>query len=121
MGSPRTLATQPCRPCWEDVEAVLDHLARTREALPSLPGTGCHIASYKRGSRLMLHSERGPQWIAVADVRACWQTFEQLRRIRRQDVLEPGRCSAFMVALFAQVPGVVEENGEPDGYLALPT
>ena len=38
-------------------------------------------------------------------IRECWETFERLGRIRRQDVLEPGRCSAFMVALFAQRPG----------------
>jgi hypothetical protein len=69
----------------------------------------------------MLHSERGPQWIAVDDVRACWQTCERLRRIRRQDVLDPGRSSAFMVALFGRVSGVVEEIGDTDRYLVLPT
>jgi hypothetical protein len=103
------------------VEVVLERLAQTGELLPSLLGAGSHVASYERGRRLMLHSERGPQWIAVEDVRACWETFERLRRIRRQDVLEPGRCSAFMVALFAQVPGVVEQIGDADRYLVLST
>jgi hypothetical protein len=56
----------------------------------------------------------------VASIRACWETFESLGRIRRQDVLEPGRCSAFVMALFAQIAGVVD--GSDDGeYLALPT
>jgi hypothetical protein len=108
-------------PRWEDVEVVLERLAQTGELLPSLLGAGSHVASYQRGRRLALDSQRGSQWIAVEDVRACWQTFERLRRIRRQDVLEPGRCSAFMVALFAQVPGVVEEIGGADRYLVLPT
>ena len=123
MGTPRTPAAQrsPDSPRWEDVEVVLDRLARTREHLPSLHGAGSHIGTYQRGRRLMLESERGPQWIAVEDVRTCWETFERLRRIRRQDVLEPGRCSAFMVAIFAQVPGVVEQNGEADRYLVLAT
>lgn len=123
MGTTRTASTQLCpeRPRWEDVEAVLDRLAQTRELLPSLHGARSHIGTYQRGRRLMLESERGPQWIAVDDVRTCWETFERLRRIRRQDVLEPGRCSAFMVALFAQVPGVVEQIGEADRYLVLAT
>jgi hypothetical protein len=110
----------PRAPRWEDVEVVLDRLARTGEVLPSPLGAGSHIASYQRGRRLMLDSQRGPQWVAVEDVRACWETFERLRRIRRQDVLEPGRCSAFMVVLFAQVPGVVEQIGSEDRYLVLP-
>jgi hypothetical protein len=56
---------------------------------------------------------------AVDDIRACWDTFERLGRIRREDVLEPGRCSAFMVELFAHVPGVVDQDGA-ERWLALP-
>ncbi len=108
-------------PRWEDVEVVLERLAQTRELLPGLHGVGSHVGTYQRGRRLMLDSQHGSQWIAVDDIRTCWQTLERLGRIRRQDVLEPGRCSAFMVALFAQVPGVVEQIGDADRYLALPT
>jgi hypothetical protein len=44
-------------------------------------------------------------------VRTCWETFERLGRVRRGDLLEPGRCSAFMFALFAHVEGV-ETDGD---------
>jgi hypothetical protein len=111
-------AEGPRVPGWDDVEEVLDRLAKTGELLPRLPGVGSRITSYQRGRRLMVDSE-GSRWIAVEDIRACWQTFERLGRIRRQDVLDPGRCSAFMVALFAQVPGVVEQV-DADRYLVLP-
>jgi hypothetical protein len=113
------LAEGPRVAGWDDVEQVLDRLAKTGELLPSLPGAGSRITSYQRGRRLMVDSELGWSWIAVEDIRACWQTFERLGRIRRQDVLDPGRCSAFMVALFAQVPGVVEQV-DGDRYLVLP-
>jgi hypothetical protein len=56
----------------------------------------------------------------VDSIHECWETFERLGRIRRRDVLDPGRCSAFMIALFRQVPGVVEQPGA-DLYLVLPT
>ncbi len=68
----------------------------------------------------MLESNVGSKWLAVESIRECWETFERLGRIRRQDVLEPGRCSAFMIALFRQVPGVAEQAGE-DRCLVLPT
>jgi len=105
-------------PCWSDVERVLDRLAETGEQLPSVHGTDPVIASYQRGRRLMLDSGPRSRWVAVDDIRECWETFERLGRIRREDVLEPGRCSAFMVALFAQVPGVVEQVGA-ERYLVL--
>lgn len=40
-------------------------------------------------------------------------------RFPRQDVLEPGRRSAFMVGLFQQVAGIRLETGE-DPHLVLP-
>jgi hypothetical protein len=67
----------------------------------------------------MLESDAGPRWLEIDTIRECWETFERLGRIRRRDVLEPGRCSAFMMALFSQVPGVEELAGE-DPYLVLP-
>jgi hypothetical protein len=66
----------------------------------------------------MLDFEAGSHWVAVDDIRECWKTFERLGRIRRQDVLEPGRCSAFVMALFARVAGVVERT-EPEHLLVL--
>ncbi len=106
-------------PSWADVEQLLDRLAETGERLPSAHGEGATILSYQRGRRLMLDSGLRSRWVAVDDIRACWDTFERLGRIRREDVLEPGRCSAFMVELFAQVPGVVDQDGA-ERLLVLP-
>ena len=36
------------------------------------------------------------------------ETFERLGKIRKEDVLEPGRASTFVMALFAQLPGTEE-------------
>ena len=115
-GSP---AERDGTPCWADVEQLLDRLVETGERLPSAHGEGATILSYERGHRLMLDSGLRSRWVAVDDIRACWDTFERLGRIRREDVLEPGRCSAFMVELFAQVPGVVDQDGA-ERWLALP-
>jgi hypothetical protein len=106
-------------PGWNEVEEVLDRLAKTGELLPGLPGAGSRIGNYQRDRRLMIDSELGSRWIALEDIRACWQTFERLGSIRRQDVLEPGRCSAFMMTVFAQVPGVVEQF-DAERLLVLP-
>jgi len=106
-------------PCWADVEQLLDRLAETGERLPSAHGDGATILSYERGHRLMLDSGLRSRWVAVDDIRACWDTFERLGRIRREDVLDPGRCSAFMVELFAHVPGVVDHDGS-ERCLVLP-
>ena len=94
-------------------------LVETGERLPSVHGEGATILSYERGHRLMLDSGLRSRWVAVDDIRACWDTFERLGRIRREDVLDPGRCSAFMVELFAHVPGVVDQDGA-ERWLALP-
>ena len=115
-GSP---AERDRAPCWADVEQLLDRLVETGERLPSAHGEGATILSYERGHRLMLDSGLRSRWVAVDDIRACWDTFERLGRIRREDVLEPGRCSAFMVELFAHVPGVVDQDGA-ERWLALP-
>ena len=115
-GSP---AERDRAPCWADVEELLDRLVETGERLPSAHGEGATILSYERGHRLMLDSGLRSRWVAVDDIRACWDTFERLGRIRREDVLEPGRCSAFMVELFAHVPGVVDQDGA-ERWLALP-
>lgn len=105
-------------PRWEDVIEVIEGLVLTGAVLPTSVTLRNQIATYQRGRRLMLNSEAGSHWVAVDDLRECWKTFERLGRIRRQDVLEPGRCSAFVMALFARVPGVVERT-EPEHLLVL--
>lgn len=128
MSGPRVLPkmhrpavkAQPGRgPAWEDVEQLLERLAETHEPIPTVFAPTTRISTYQRGSRLRLESDAGSNWLAVDSIRECWETFERLGRIRRRDVLDPGRCSAFMFALFRRVPGVVEQNGE-DPYLVLP-
>jgi hypothetical protein len=66
---------------------------------------------------VLLQSSNGSLWLAVDSIRECWERFEELGRIRRSDVPEPGRCSGFMIALFRQVPGVAEEDVRGDVYL----
>jgi len=107
-------------PSWEDVEELLDRLMATGATIPTALAPTTRIASYHRGRRLMLESSTGSKWVDIQSIRACWETFERLGCIRRQDVLDPGRCSAFMIALFRQVPGVAEQIGE-DRCLVLPT
>jgi hypothetical protein len=128
MSVPRALPKTPPRgakaasahaPSWADVEALLDRLAETGEVIPTTLAPTTKISTYQRGSRLRLETDSGSSWLSVESIRECWATFERLGRIRRQDVLDPGRCSAFMFALFRQVPGVVEQVGE-DRYLVLP-
>jgi hypothetical protein len=106
-------------PSWADVENVLDRLARAGESIPITPTSTTTIGGYERGRRVLLQSSNGALWLAVDSIRECWERFEQLGRIRRSDLLEPGRCSAFMIALFRQVPGVTEEHDD-DVYLVLP-
>jgi hypothetical protein len=100
------------------VEELLARLAATGRTFPSAT-TSNRIAGYERGRRLMVETDHGSRWVDVADIRACWETFERMRRIRRADVLEPGRCSAFVMALFALVPGIVETT-DGETYLSQP-
>jgi hypothetical protein len=104
-------------PCWEDVDGLIARLCATRATFATATSPENSIAQYEPGVRLMHESDRGPRWVAIEDVRACWATLERLGSVKRQDLLEPGRCSAFMFALFAQVDGVVRDHG--DGRLAL--
>jgi hypothetical protein len=106
-------------PSWADVEKVLDRLARAGEPIAITPTSATTIGGYERGRRVLLQSVNGPRWLATDSIQECWTTFEHLGRIRRSDVLEPGRCSAFVFALFRQVPGVTEEI-EDEAYLVLP-
>jgi hypothetical protein len=104
-------------PSWSDVEKVLDRLARAGATIPITPTSTTTIGGYERGRRVLLQSSNGPLWLAVDSIRECWERFEELGRIRRSDVLEPGRCSGFMIALFRQVPGVTEKHVRDTVYL----
>lgn len=105
-------------PGWDDVEELLARLDATGASFSSATSVSNRISRYAYGWRVLLETDVGSRWVDVASIRACWETFERLGRIRRQDVLEPGRCSAFMMALFGQVSGVVADAGD-DGSLAL--
>jgi hypothetical protein len=106
------------RPEWSDVERVLAELASAGTSFPTVLSERNRIGSYD-SHRLMLDSEHGTQTIEIASIRACWETFERLGRVSRRDVLEPGRCSAFIFALFRLIPGVREDT-DGEHYLLLP-
>lgn len=107
----------PC-PTWEAVEALIARLAESRAVFPTESSDSNWISSYEPGRRLMLESGTRSRWLRVDDIESCWRTFERLGRIRRDDVMEPGRASAFVMALFEQLGGVERvERDEP--YLQL--
>jgi hypothetical protein len=105
---------------WHGVEELLARLARTRTEFSTASFAGNWIAQYEPGRRLLLENGNGSRWVQVGDIRECWETFERLRRIHRRDVLDPGRCSGFVMALFAQVDGVVAERIDGSEFLVLP-
>jgi hypothetical protein len=107
----------PAAPSWTDVEKLLDRLARAGATIPITPTSNTTIGGYERGRRVLLQSSNGSLWLAVDSIRECWGLFEELGRIRRSDVLDPGRCSGFMIALFRQVPGVTEQRVRGTVYL----
>lgn len=102
-------STRFAEPGWHSVEQLLATLAETRAFFATATSRSNWISSYEPGKRLRLETDARSRWIEVEHLKGCWETFERLRRIRRADVLEPGRCSAFVMALFARVPGVHEE------------
>jgi len=102
------------RPGWEDVHELIARLCAGRETFATATSVENSIWQYEPGVRLMLQSERGSKWVAVGDVRGCWETFERLGSVRRPDLLEPGRCSAFMFALFAQLEGVDSDPADSE-------
>lgn len=73
---------------------------------------------YEPGRRFVLETEGRATWIRIDHLKACWATLERLGRVRRRDVLEPGRCSALVLALFEHVPGVRRVSGK-DASLVL--
>ena len=99
-------------PRWEDVDGLIARLCTTRTTFPTDTSAENSIAQYEPGVRLMHQSDHGSRWVAVDDVHECWATFEQLGSVERQDLLEPGRCSAFMFGLFALVDGVERDPAD---------
>jgi hypothetical protein len=112
-------ASPDVRPAWDDVHGLIAQLCATRANFTTATSAKNSISQYEPGVRLMLESQRGSRWVAVDDVQGCWETFERLGTVSRADLLEPGRCSAFMFALFAQVEGV-EADATDEARLALP-
>jgi hypothetical protein len=105
-------------PGWPAVEAVLAELARTRENFTTANSELNWISVYEPRRRVRLETGVDSVWVDIESIRGCWETLERLGRIRRSDVLEPGRRSAFMMALFQQVEGIRQER-EGELYLVL--
>ena len=105
-------------PGWAEVETLLAKLAASGEAFSTAISTSSWISRYEPGRRIRLESASESSWVDVESIRGCWDTFERLGRIRRSDVLDPGRCSAFMMALFGQIEGIRQE-GDDEPYLVL--
>lgn len=106
-------------PNWQDVEELIARLAKTGTKFPTASSVGNWISRYEPGQRLLLENGSDSRWVRVGDIRGCWETFQRLGRIQRRDVLDPGRCSGFVMALFAQVDGVVAEGAGIAEFLAL--
>jgi hypothetical protein len=113
-----TVAPTNTRATWSDVERELERLFASGEAFETAISERTRIASYDRGHRIGVESERGLTFVGVDAIQACWATFEERGAIRRADVLEPGRSSALMMALFERVRGVRREERD-EAYLVL--
>ena len=105
-------------PGWPEVEALIASLAASGERLATVTSPESWISRYEPGRRFRLETASESSWVDVEDVQGCWETLERLGRIRRSDVLDPGRCSAFMMALFQRVEGIRQEQGD-EQYLVL--
>jgi hypothetical protein len=94
------------RPSWSSVVELLRRLGETQEPFEAAGARQYRIVRYERDWRVLLDGGASTRWVELENIRTCWETFERLGRIEREDVLEPGRCSSFMLALFDQLPGV---------------
>jgi hypothetical protein len=106
------------RPAWPDVEAVLKRLAESGESFSTTSSKSNRISRYEADPAARLETDTGESWVELENIQGCWETLERLGRIKRTDVLDPGRCSTFMMALFQQVEGVRREQRE-ELYLTL--
>lgn len=98
---------------WHLVERKLAELARTRAWFPTTTGKPNRIAAYEPGRRVLVETETGTNWVQVSWIMTHWETLAMKGEITRDDVLTPGRRSAFMLALFRQLPDVDEVPGRP--------
>jgi hypothetical protein len=89
---------------------VLAELAASGENFVTDNSDSNWISSYEPRRRLRLETGLDSVWIDIESIKGCWETLERLGRIKRSDVLEPGRRSAFMMALFQQVEGIRQER-----------
>jgi len=93
---------------WQMVEDLLERLSADKTGFASSTSPEYRLESYAPGWRVRIESSTSSRWVDVADLRSCWETFERLGTICKKDVLEPGRASTFVMALFAQLPGTEE-------------
>jgi hypothetical protein len=105
--------SDPTPPGWGAVERTLQDLAATNEWFPTATGKPNRIVAFEPGQRVRVETETGTNWVPVAWIKIHWQTLAEKREITRDDLLNPGRRSAFMLALFRQVPGVTLVSGPP--------
>jgi hypothetical protein len=103
---------------WALVEAELTELARSKEWFPTVTGKPNRILSYEPGQRVLVETETGTNPIEVSWIKTHWQTLITQREVTRNDLLYPGRRSAFMLALFRRIPGI-EEIGERPARLRI--
>jgi hypothetical protein len=98
---------------------VLTELAMSGAIFATANSESNRISSYEPGRRLRLETGVDSVWVDVESIRGCWETLERLGRVCRRDVLEPGRRSAFMMALFQQVEGIIRRETRGELYLVL--
>ncbi len=115
-----SVASTGAPPDWAAVEELLAGLATSGALFATSISPSNWISSYEPGRRLRLENGKRSSWVQVDHLKDCWETFERLGRIRRHDVLEPGRCSAFVMALFGQLAGVDFDPGDADCLVLRP-
>jgi hypothetical protein len=99
------------RPTWATVLDLLSELSSTKAPITGPGGRVYRVERFERDWRVMVVGAGSSRWVDLEDIHGCWQTFERLGRIESEDVLDPGRCSTFMMAMFLQVPGIDETAG----------
>jgi hypothetical protein len=100
-------------PDWTVVEGKIEELARTQAWFPTVTGRPNRITNYEADRRVLVQTSDAQNWVQVSWIKHHWQTLISRGEVSRDDVLYPGRRSAFMLALFRQIPGVSEIPGPP--------
>jgi hypothetical protein len=107
LEAPRAYRVGDDHPTWEAVETLVAKLAETGAIFATTTSDTNWISGYEPGKRFMVQTDSRSSWVQLEHLKACWETLEELGSISKADVLEPGRCSAVVMAIFGQVPGVV--------------